>query len=96
MPYSRAREMAPSIIAVQQVNVAAAANASAPLNAGTRMVRLCSSTSCRFLVGPAVTALATSIRLPADVVEYVGVAPGWVVSVIRETSDGVLSIAECQ
>jgi hypothetical protein len=60
-------------------------------------VRLVASTRCHINIGQAGGAAAATdnngIALPADTVEYFHISPGQVIHVIRDSADGVLSIA---
>lgn len=57
-------------IANQLITVTNSSVSSATFNAETRLIRICADTSCAYAFGVAPTATATSIRLPANVVEY--------------------------
>lgn len=78
----------------QDVAYTGTAALSAAFAAGTRAIRICPDTDCRFAIGAAPVATATSARLPADGVEWLGVRPGWKISIIREASDGTMNIVE--
>lgn len=70
---------------------------SAAFGGQTREVRIVSTTNCHLNFGTNPTAAATDnngIYLPANVVEYFHVNPGQKVAVVRDTADGVLSVAE--
>lgn len=77
----------------QNITFAGAAVSANPISANVTVVRLAATAACRYLLGG--TATANSILLPANVVEYIGVTPGDVISVIQDTAGGTLSIAEC-
>ncbi|OOZ38323.1 hypothetical protein [Solemya elarraichensis gill symbiont] len=53
-------------------------------NAETTIVRIATDTTVRVLIGNNPTALATSVRLLADTVEYFGIQHGEKVGVIEE------------
>lgn len=77
----------------QQITVtAASAQTANPLT--KQYVRLCSSTACRIAVGPDPTAAATSMRLPANVIDYITIHPGDKIAAIREAADGTLTVTE--
>lgn len=58
------------------------------------VARLCASVDCRIAVGASPTATASSMRLPAGIVEYIGVTVGDKIAVIREAADGALTVTE--
>jgi hypothetical protein len=70
---------------------ATAANATA-IGAFTQTVRLAPNVNCR--VSTTGTAGATSTLLFGGIPEYFTINPGQVISVIRDTADGVLNITE--
>lgn len=76
-------------IAEQTVAIAGASAAAAPFNAQTTIVRLHCDAICSVKFGSAAgsTVAATIVmeRMPADTIEYFGVYPGQVVSVIANT-----------
>lgn len=77
----------------QQLTIGAAAvNATAVTKT---VVRLCATTDVRVKISQAGTAAtATDLLLPTNVVEYLGVTPGDVISAIQNAAAGVLSIVE--
>lgn len=77
----------------QEVTVTATSAATATTFT-KNIVRLCASVDCRVVVGSAPTALSTSMRLPAGIVEYIAVYPGEKLAAIRESVDGVLTVTE--
>lgn len=77
----------------QQVSVSSASAATATAFTKT-VVRVCSTTDCRVAIGADPTALATSLLLPAGVVEYFAVSPGDKLAAIRESADGLLTVTE--
>lgn len=77
----------------QEVAVGATSTATAA-SFTKNIVRLCASVDCRIVVAATPTALATSMRLPAGIVEYIAVYPGEKLAVIRESIDGVLTVTE--
>jgi Fe2+ transport system protein FeoA len=78
---------------IQNLTFGPSSVASAPISDGVRVVRLAATASCRYRLGEPAT--ASSILLPAGVVEYIGVTPGDVIHVIQVSSGGDLSIVEC-
>ena len=73
----------------------AAAASSAAVGAGTQVIRVCSDEDCFIDIGAAPAATTASMLLPAMTPEYIQVTPGVdVISVIRRTTDGQLSIVE--
>jgi hypothetical protein len=61
---------------------------------GVNTVRVVASTSCHLAFGTDPTATTTSPRLPANVPEYVVVAPGMKLAAIRTTTSGTLHVTE--
>ena len=77
----------------QELAVGAASVTSALLT--KNVVRLCASVDCRVAIGQAPTALVSSMRLPAGVVEYIAIYGSRdKIAVIRESIDGALTITE--
>lgn len=77
-----------------EINITSSSVAT-PGTFGTNVVRLCATVACRVAIGSSPTAIATSTYLPPNVPEYFTVYPGVdKIAVIRETSDGKLSITE--
>lgn len=79
------------------VSVSATAASSGAFGANTWDVRVVSTTNCHINIGASPTAAATDdngIYLPAGVVEYFHVSPGQVLSVVRDSADGTLNVAE--
>jgi hypothetical protein len=66
--------------------------------ANTHEIRVVCTVACHIKIGQSpLTAAATDdngFALPANVVEYFHVSPGQVLAVVRDASDGVLSLAE--
>ena len=79
----------------QEVTVGAASAQSSAFSIGTKLIRIVSTTACRFEIGSNLTATATSALLPAGVVEFTEVSPSDKIAVIQESGAGKLSIAEC-
>jgi hypothetical protein len=76
--------------------VGSASAASSAVSAAAKYVRLASTVDCYVLLGAAPTATTSSTYLPAGVVEYVSVTGGSTkIAVIRASTDGTLSITEC-
>ena len=75
----------PSVItpslADQTVAVGASSVQSAAFNSNTRVVRLSSDVVCSVKFGSSPTATTTTMRLPANSVEYFGVAANTVIKV---------------
>lgn len=69
----------------QQVTIAGASAQSSAFASGTRFIRVHTDTACRIAIGPDPTAAATSMRLPANGTEYLGVRPGFKIAVISTT-----------
>lgn len=70
---------------------------SGAVSAYTYDVRVVATTACHLNIGKDPTAAATDdngFALPANVVEYFHLNPGEKIAVIRDASDGILSIAE--
>lgn len=69
---------------------------SAALAAGTRIVRLVSTTNCHFVVAADPTATTDDAYLPANVPLFIQVEPGHEIAAIKAAgaSAGVLSIGE--
>lgn len=64
-------------VTIQEVTaITSTAQQSSAFQANTAFIRLCADIAIRYSVGTNPTATATSTRLPADVVEYVGVPAG--------------------
>ena len=82
----------------QIVNVAIAADESVlPFRPSTQLVRIVATEGCHYRFGVAPTALVTDPILPADTIEYVGVVPGDLISIIQLAGGagaGILSITE--
>lgn len=78
------------------VSVSATSAQSIAIWANIHDIRVVSTTNCHINIGAAPTAAATDDNgyyLPAGVVEYFHVTPGQQVAVIRDSADGVLSVA---
>lgn len=59
------------------------------------LVRLYSTEDCYIKVGfGAQTATSAHMFLPADTIEYIGVAPGFVIAAIQVTTGGTLYVTE--
>lgn len=79
------------------VAVSATSAQSAAFGAYTSEIRVVCTTACHINIGANPTAAATDdngFALPANVVEYFHVSPGEKLAVIRDSQDGVMSIAE--
>lgn len=74
----------PSVVH-QQVAISGTSAQSAAFQDATKFIRLHTDTACRILVGVNPTAATTSMRLPANGTEYLGVRPGFKVAVISTT-----------
>ena len=61
---------------------------------GVNTVRVVATTSCHLAFGDAPTATTSSVRLPANVPEYVVVTPGMKLAAIRTTTSGTLHVTE--
>lgn len=57
-------------------------------------VRIVCTTNCWWNTAGTATAGAGSVYLPAGVVEYIHVAPGFVFSVIQDSAGGTFNMAE--
>lgn len=71
-------------IAEQTVAIGVETDSNA-FNAATRYIRVQNDAICSIAVGLTPTASTTTMRLPADNVEYFGVQPGHKLSVITNT-----------
>lgn len=82
--------------AAQDVATGAGSVQSVAFAADTKVVRLCATVACRYLIGTNPTALATSTLLPANWIELVIVpSPGTMkIAAIQEGSAGKLNITE--
>ena len=69
----------------QQVAIGGTSAASAAFSSGTKFVRIHADTACRIEFAVAPTAASTSMRLPANGTEYLGVREGLKVAVISTT-----------
>lgn len=97
MPDTLSKMLALSKITIQSRSSTAAAASSAAINQNTRFCRVTCDQDCYVTWGPSPqTATTSSMLLRAGQVEYLAVKPGWVISVIRATADGTLSITECE
>lgn len=79
------------------VAVAVASAQSVVWAANCREIRVVSTTNCHINIGANPTAAATDdngFYLPANVVEYFHVSGGQRLAVIRDTADGVLTVAQ--
>lgn len=66
--------------------------------ATTKVIRLCSTQDCRFLVSANPTALATSARLPANTIAHIEVTGGHKIAAIKDADTGAagkLNVVEC-
>ena len=80
---------------VQKVDYSARAANSSAIADQVRYVRLYATTDCHITISkPAVTATASSTPLAAKDFEYFKVAPGNIISVIRNSGNGSLFISE--
>jgi hypothetical protein len=68
---------------------------STAVQAGVNTVRVVATTSCHLAFGASPTATTSSIRLPANVPEYIVVTPGQKIAAIRTTTSGTLHVTEC-
>lgn len=75
------------IWAQQTVAIAGASAQSSAFNVSTRFIRLCADVPCSVAFGTNPTAATTTLRLPADAVEYFAVPSrgAWKVAVIANT-----------
>lgn len=79
----------------QNISFNATSTQSTAVGADTRIVRLVATKACYIKIGSNPTAAAsTSMLLPADVFEYIGVRPGDKVAVIQLAEAGVLNVTE--
>jgi hypothetical protein len=78
---------------VVTVTSTSAANSTA-FATGTNTIRVVATTSCHLAFGASPTATTSSTRLPANVPEYIVVAPGQKVAAIRTTTSGTLHVTE--
>lgn len=78
----------------QRITSVAADTAAAAIGAGTKIVRLHATAACHVRVGAAATNV--DWMLAADETDYMKVATGAIIHVIRESADGVLQISEMQ
>ena len=80
---------------VQKVDYTDSAANSSAISDQVRYVRLYATTDCHITISkPAVTATASSTPLAAKDFEYFKVAPGNIISVIRNSGNGSLFISE--
>ena len=80
---------------VQKVDYTASAANSSAISDQVRYVRLYATTDCHITISkPAVTATTSSTPLTAKDFEYFKVAPGNIISVIRNSGNGSLFISE--
>ncbi len=79
---------------VQGVTVGASSQSTSAFGNSTRIVRLVSTVDCHVRMGSG--AVATDSLFPANVVEYVAVRPGEIVSVIQDSSGGTLYVTEME
>jgi hypothetical protein len=61
---------------------------------GTNTIRVVASTRCHLAFGASPTATTSSPALPANVPEYIVVAPGQKLAAIRTTTSGTLHVTE--
>ena len=59
------------------------------------LVRLVSTTNCRFVTGANPTATSTSTYLPAGLVEFTEIKQGDKLAVIQDSAGGTLNITAC-
>ena len=79
----------------QVVAVGSSSTQSNVLNTNTSIVRVVSTTNCFLAFGTAPTATSASgVYLPANVIDYFGVADGSKIAVIQSAASGSLYIAE--
>ena len=81
---------------VHNVAYTGTAGTSAAMRNETRLVQLVCSSACYYLVSAAGTAATSSngSRLPADVVMFVPVGPGYYISFVQDTTGGTANITE--
>ncbi|MGE4259225.1 MAG: hypothetical protein AB7F19_07775 [Candidatus Babeliales bacterium] len=78
----------------QNVSVSGSSTQSSAVGAGTRLVRLASTTACHIAIGSNPTATSTSALVFANVPEYVQCSPGDKIAVIQDSASGTLNIVE--
>ena len=61
----------------------------------TQHIRLCATSDCYVVFGPAPIATASGLLLPAMTPEYFWVLPGEKLAVIQVSATGTLNIVEC-
>lgn len=69
----------------QQVSIGGTSAQSAAFGTATRFIRLHADVACRVMINANPTAAATSMRIPANGTEYLGVIPGLKIAVISTT-----------
>lgn len=81
------------VITQQNVVYTGTAANSANFGSQTRLIRLCASSACYVKIGDgAITATdKTDILLPANWVDYFVVTPGQQLSVVRASTDGLIT-----
>ncbi len=80
---------------VQKVDYTATAANSSAISNEVRLVRLYATSDCHISISnPAVTATTSMTPLAAKDYEYYKVAPGNIISVVRNSSNGSLFISE--
>lgn len=72
-----------------------AANNSTAFAANTPIIRIAPTEDIRYRVGLSAVAVATDTLLFAGAVEYVGITSGERLSVIQNSTAGVVSVSEC-
>lgn len=76
------------------ISFGATSSQSAVFGAGTNIIRLVASQGAYIAIGENPTATTSSAFLPAGLVEYLRVTPGYRVAALRTSVDGVLSVVE--
>lgn len=76
-----------NVVAEQAISISGSSSASAAFNSATKFVRIHTDAICSIEYADSGTPVATTstMRLPADTVEYFGVNPGGKIAVITNT-----------
>lgn len=72
----------PPIVEQTALSISTSSAQSAAFGTGTKMIRICSDTACRYLVGTNPTATANSMYMDAGQVMELGVTPGHKIAAI--------------
>lgn len=80
--------------ATQNVAIGAGSLQSTAFGTNTTLIRIVGTAACHYAIGANPTASATTSYLPANVVEYIGVAPGQKIAVIQDVGAGTFNITE--